>query len=118
MSTNSLTGIKTSQITPSYTYNTVNHPITPTAGKSIFITLPFAGSILGGNVNTINPTGVKPLANSFDTVGLFARCVDEEPPLIEVADGRAGACWLQEPGAAPAAPSERAAQLGVAAAVE
>ena len=44
----------------------------------------------------------------------FARCVDEEPPLIEVADGRAGACWLQEPGAPPAAPS----QLGVPAAVD
>ena len=27
--------------------------------------------------NTINPTGVKPLAGSFDTVGLFARCVDD-----------------------------------------
>jgi len=27
--------------------------------------------------NTINATGVKPLANSFDTVGLFARCVDD-----------------------------------------
>jgi outer membrane protein insertion porin family len=53
---NSLSGIKTSQITPSYTYNTVNHPITPTAGKSIFVTFPFSGSILGGNVNTINPT--------------------------------------------------------------
>jgi outer membrane protein insertion porin family len=53
---NSLSGIKTSQVTPSYTYNTVNHPITPTAGKSIFITFPFAGSVLGGNVNTINPT--------------------------------------------------------------
>jgi peptide/nickel transport system ATP-binding protein len=44
----------------------------------------------------------------------FDRCVDEEPPLIEVADGRAGACWLQEPGAPPAAPS----QLGVPAGVE
>jgi oligopeptide/dipeptide ABC transporter ATP-binding protein len=44
----------------------------------------------------------------------FAKCVDEEPPLIEVADGRAGACWLQESGAPPAAPS----QLGVAASVE
>jgi outer membrane protein insertion porin family len=53
---NSLTGIKTSQITPSYTYNTVNHPITPTGGKSLSVSLPFAGSILGGNVNTINPT--------------------------------------------------------------
>jgi len=27
---NSLTGIRTSHITPSYSYNTVNHPITPT----------------------------------------------------------------------------------------
>jgi amidase len=27
--------------------------------------------------NTINPTGVKPLAGSFDTIGLFARCVDD-----------------------------------------
>ncbi|MEO8302962.1 MAG: amidase [Betaproteobacteria bacterium] len=27
--------------------------------------------------HTINPTGVKPLAGSFDTVGLFARCVDD-----------------------------------------
>jgi outer membrane protein insertion porin family len=53
---NSLNGIRTSQITPSYTYNTVNHPITPTNGKSLFVTLPFAGSILGGNVNTVNPT--------------------------------------------------------------
>ncbi len=53
---NSLTGIRTSQITPSYSYNTVNHPITPTAGKSLYVTFPFAGSILGGNVNTINPT--------------------------------------------------------------
>jgi len=26
---------------------------------------------------TINPTGVKPLANSFDTVGLFARAVED-----------------------------------------
>jgi len=27
--------------------------------------------------NTINPTGVKPLAGSFDTVGVFARSVDD-----------------------------------------
>ncbi len=33
----SLSGIRTSKITPSYTYNTVNHPITPTGGKSFFI---------------------------------------------------------------------------------
>ena len=34
---NSLTGIRTSQIMPSYSYNTVNHPINPTGGRSIFI---------------------------------------------------------------------------------
>ncbi|MFB3825732.1 MAG: outer membrane protein assembly factor BamA [Bryobacteraceae bacterium] len=52
---NSLTGIKTSAITPSYSYNTVNHPITPTGGKSLFLSTQFAGSFLGGNVNTIRP---------------------------------------------------------------
>ena len=29
---NSLTGIRTSHIVPSYSYNTVNHPISPTGG--------------------------------------------------------------------------------------
>lgn len=53
---NALNGIKTSQITPSYSYNTVNHPITPTAGRSLYITTQFSGSVLGGNVNTIEPT--------------------------------------------------------------
>jgi len=53
---NSLSGIKTSSITPSYTYNTVNHPINPTGGKSIFISTQFAGSFLGGNVNTVRPS--------------------------------------------------------------
>jgi outer membrane protein insertion porin family len=52
---NQLSGIRTSKITPSYTYNTVNHPITPTAGKSLFASVEFAGSVLGGNVNTIRP---------------------------------------------------------------
>ena len=53
---NSLQGIKTSRIIPSYSYNTVNHPITPTAGKSLFVSGTFAGSFLGGNVNEISPT--------------------------------------------------------------
>jgi outer membrane protein insertion porin family len=52
---NALQGIRTSRIVPSFTYNTVNHPITPTAGKSLFISTTFAGSFLGGNVNTIQP---------------------------------------------------------------
>jgi outer membrane protein insertion porin family len=52
---NALQGIRTSRIVPSFTYNTVNHPITPTGGKSLFISTTFAGSFLGGNVNTIQP---------------------------------------------------------------
>lgn len=51
---NSLSGIRTSKFTPSYTYNTVNNPINPTAGKSIFASIGVAG--LGGNVDTIEPT--------------------------------------------------------------
>jgi outer membrane protein insertion porin family len=53
---NSLTGIKTSKIIPSYTYNTVDHPITPTRGKSFFVSVEYAGGPLGGNVNMIRPT--------------------------------------------------------------
>jgi outer membrane protein insertion porin family len=53
---NSLSGIKTSKIIPSFSYNTVDHPITPTRGKSLFLSTTFAGSFLGGNVNMIEPT--------------------------------------------------------------
>src|SRR5450755_3180868 len=53
---NSLSGIRTSHIVPSYTYNTVNHPITPTGGRSVFVSFDFTGSILGGNINTIRPS--------------------------------------------------------------
>jgi outer membrane protein insertion porin family len=52
---NALQGIRTSRIVPSFSYNTVNHPITPTGGKSLFISTTFSGSFLGGNVNTIQP---------------------------------------------------------------
>ena len=52
---NSLQGIRTSHIVPSYSYNTVNHPISPTGGRSVFFSVDFAGSLLGGNVNTIRP---------------------------------------------------------------
>ncbi|HVP46796.1 MAG TPA: outer membrane protein assembly factor BamA [Bryobacteraceae bacterium] len=54
--TASCSGIKTSSITPSYSYNTVNHPIDPTGGKSIYVATQFAGSFLGGNVNTVRPS--------------------------------------------------------------
>jgi outer membrane protein insertion porin family len=53
---NQLQGIKTSKVVPSFSYNTVNHPITPTGGKSLFISTTFSGSVLGGNVNMIEPT--------------------------------------------------------------
>ncbi len=52
---NALSGIRTSYIQPSYTYNSVNHPLTPTGGTGISATIQFAGSILGGNVNQIEP---------------------------------------------------------------
>jgi len=53
---NPLNGIKTISITPSYTYNSKNSYLNPTAGKSIFFSLQAAGSVLGANVNTIRPT--------------------------------------------------------------
>ena len=53
---NSLQGIRTSQVIPSYSYNTVDHPITPTRGRSLYISTTFAGSILGGNVNKVEPS--------------------------------------------------------------
>jgi outer membrane protein insertion porin family len=51
---NQLSGIRTSKVTPSYTYNSINNPMTPTAGKSFFLSTGVAG--FGGNVNTIEPT--------------------------------------------------------------
>jgi outer membrane protein insertion porin family len=53
---NALSGIKTASITPSYTYNSKNNYLNPTAGKSIFASIQVAGSVLGANVNTIRPT--------------------------------------------------------------
>jgi len=52
---NQLDGVKTSSVTPSYTYNTVDSPINPTRGRSLYISTSFSGSFLGGNVNTIGP---------------------------------------------------------------
>ena len=52
---NSLNGIISSSVTPSYTYNSVNSPINPSGGKSISISTQFTGSVLGGNVNQIQP---------------------------------------------------------------
>ena len=51
---NSLEGITTSQITPGYFYNTVDHPITPSKGKSLYASFAIAG--FGGNTRFIQPT--------------------------------------------------------------
>ncbi len=53
---NSLQGIRTSMITPSYSYNSIDHPITPTRGRALTISSGIAGSILGGNTNMITPS--------------------------------------------------------------
>jgi len=51
---NSLEGITTSEITPGFFHNTVDHPITPSRGKSLFASVAIAG--LGGNTKFIQPT--------------------------------------------------------------
>lgn len=51
---NSLVGISTSRVVPAYNYNTVDQPITPSHGKSLYASVSFAG--IGGNVRMIAPT--------------------------------------------------------------
>jgi peptide/nickel transport system ATP-binding protein len=48
----------------------------------------------------------------------FERCPAEEPALVELAPGRAAACWLQTPGEPPEPPSLRAARLASGEAAE
>jgi outer membrane protein insertion porin family len=50
----SLAGIRESKVTPTLTYNTVNNPVNPTSGKSLFLSTSFEGGPLGGNVNTVS----------------------------------------------------------------
>jgi outer membrane protein insertion porin family len=52
---NALSGITSSTIIPSYTYNSVDSPINPSRGRSVSFSTGFAGSVLGGNVNEVNP---------------------------------------------------------------
>jgi outer membrane protein insertion porin family len=47
-----LRGIRSSKITPTLTYNTVDNPVNPTHGKSFFYSLGFEG--LGGNAKSIS----------------------------------------------------------------
>jgi len=53
---NSLSGIKTAKIIPSYSYNSRNNYLNPTAGASIFASVELDGSVLGANVNMVKPT--------------------------------------------------------------
>ena len=50
----SFTGIHESKINPTLTYNTVDNPVNPTRGKSLFLSSSFEGGPLGGNVNTVS----------------------------------------------------------------
>ncbi len=50
----SLAGIRESKVTPTLTYNTVDNPVNPTHGKSLFLSSSFEGGPIGGNVNTIS----------------------------------------------------------------
>jgi outer membrane protein insertion porin family len=51
-----LSGLRSSKISPTITYNTVSNPINPTSGKSLFYGFSVEGGPLGGNVNTITNT--------------------------------------------------------------
>ena len=48
-----LSGIHSSRVTPSLTYNTVDNPMNPTHGKSLFASFALEGGPIGGNVNSI-----------------------------------------------------------------
>ena len=69
-----LNGIDQSQVTGTITYNTVNNPINPTTGKSIYLALAFVGGPLGGNVNSITPTveykRFIPVHKKHDVIGI------------------------------------------------
>ncbi len=49
-----LNGIRSSAITPTFTYNTVNNPVNPTGGRELFYSVNWQG--LGGNVRAIANT--------------------------------------------------------------
>ncbi|MBI1746538.1 MAG: outer membrane protein assembly factor BamA [Acidobacteria bacterium] len=50
-----LKGIKRSQITPSLSYNTTDHPLDPKHGRSVSLSLDIAGGPLQGDFNLIRP---------------------------------------------------------------
>jgi outer membrane protein insertion porin family len=50
-----LTGIISSTVMPTYLFNTVDDPWNPKSGKYLYAALGITGSVLGGNVNTLHP---------------------------------------------------------------
>ncbi len=50
---NALNGIRTSKITPNFTYNRIDYPLRPHNGKSFFVGADISG--LGGNVKSVRP---------------------------------------------------------------
>src|SRR6202162_1635443 len=50
----SLSGIHESKVTPTLTYNTVDNPVNPTHGKSLFLSSSFEGGPIARNVNTVS----------------------------------------------------------------
>lgn len=53
--TNSLTGIRSSKIIPTFLYNTVDDYFFPTRGKYLFISMEVEGGPLQGNINSLRP---------------------------------------------------------------
>ena len=52
----SLNGITSSRLGGTFLYNTVDHPLFPRSGTSIFLGASLEGGVLGGNQKTIRPT--------------------------------------------------------------
>jgi outer membrane protein insertion porin family len=74
-----LNGIRQSQVTPTLTYNTVDNPVNPTHGRSLFYSFSMAG--LGGNVRAMtnvfeakyfHPINRKRNVLAFHFLGSFA----------------------------------------------
>lgn len=49
-------GVTQSTVTPTIAFNTLNSSLDPTLGQSLTLGLSYSGGILGGKVNTIEPT--------------------------------------------------------------
>ena len=52
---NQVSGIRDAKVIPSYTYNNIDNPMTPSRGHSIAISTSVSGTYLGGNVNIFQP---------------------------------------------------------------